>query len=116
MQLRLRKVKKYFFLAVAETFVLCKIYSSRTLSDNRVLTSVIQEGEDRDQTIQLRRSHVRSMMIFYLLNHYIFALEMMAHAWAGYKRFAWGENEVRPVSRMANRGSILGGHHRRLSR
>ena len=22
---------------------------------------------------------------------------MMSHAWAAYERFAWGENEVRPV-------------------
>ena len=35
-------------------------------------------------------------------------LGMMLHAWAGYERFAWGENELKPLSRTGNRGSILG--------
>ena len=65
MQLRLRRVRKYIFLAVAATYVLYKIDSSGQLkSDRSVSTPMIQGGEDSDQTTQLRRSHVRSMIIF----------------------------------------------------
>ena len=33
---------------------------------------------------------------------------MMLHAWSGYERFAWAENELKPLSRTGNRDSILG--------
>ena len=30
----------------------------------------------------------------------------MQHAWRGYAEFAWGENELRPLARRANKGTF----------
>lgn len=38
-----------------------------------------------------------------------FVREMMKHAWHGYAMYAWGYNEVKPVSRMPHTDSIFGG-------
>jgi mannosyl-oligosaccharide alpha-1,2-mannosidase len=37
-----------------------------------------------------------------------FIKDMMKHAWHGYANHAWGYNEVRPVSKRPNKGSIFG--------
>ncbi|VDM79598.1 unnamed protein product [Strongylus vulgaris] len=36
-------------------------------------------------------------------------VEMMIHAWSGYKNYSWGENELRPVSKSFNKREIFGG-------
>ena len=33
---------------------------------------------------------------------------MMKHAWDGYATYAWGKNEVRPVSKRGHTASIFG--------
>ena len=33
---------------------------------------------------------------------------MMQHAWDGYSKYAWGKNEVRPVSLRGHTASIFG--------
>ena len=33
---------------------------------------------------------------------------MMQHAWDGYEKYAWGKNEVRPVSLRGHSASIFG--------
>lgn len=33
---------------------------------------------------------------------------MMLHAWENYKLYAWGANELRPISRQPNRDSVFG--------
>lgn len=33
---------------------------------------------------------------------------MMIHAWDNYKLYAWGKNELRPLSKRAHTGSIFG--------
>ncbi len=33
---------------------------------------------------------------------------MMKHAWDGYATYAWGKNEVRPVSKRSHTASIFG--------
>lgn len=38
-----------------------------------------------------------------------FVKEMMKHAWHGYATYAWGYNELRPVSKMPHTESIFGG-------
>lgn len=38
-----------------------------------------------------------------------FVREMMKHAWRGYAKYAWGFNEVKPVSMMPHTESIFGG-------
>uniref|UniRef100_A0A1A9WIR0 alpha-1,2-Mannosidase n=1 Tax=Glossina brevipalpis TaxID=37001 RepID=A0A1A9WIR0_9MUSC len=37
--------------------------------------------------------------------------EMMKHAWHNYKRYAWGQNELRPLTRSGNLGHGFGNHH-----
>ncbi|XP_055693255.1 mannosyl-oligosaccharide alpha-1,2-mannosidase IA isoform X2 [Lutzomyia longipalpis] len=34
--------------------------------------------------------------------------KMMLHAWNNYKQFAWGKNELRPISRRPHSGSVFG--------
>jgi mannosyl-oligosaccharide alpha-1,2-mannosidase len=33
---------------------------------------------------------------------------MMKFAWSNYRRFAWGENELRPVSKIGHSASVFG--------
>lgn len=33
---------------------------------------------------------------------------MMEHAWNGYVKYAWGSNELRPVSKSSHAASIFG--------
>lgn len=33
---------------------------------------------------------------------------MMKHAWYGYEKYAWGANELRPISKRGHTGSIFG--------
>lgn len=35
---------------------------------------------------------------------------MTIHAWKNYKAYAWGKNELRPVSKRAHTGSIFGAY------
>jgi mannosyl-oligosaccharide alpha-1,2-mannosidase len=35
-------------------------------------------------------------------------LQMLRHAWDNYVRFAWGKNELRPISRRGHSASIFG--------
>ncbi|KAG5683523.1 hypothetical protein PVAND_012797 [Polypedilum vanderplanki] len=36
--------------------------------------------------------------------------EMMQHAWSNYKTYAWGKNELKPISKRAHTGSIFGSY------
>ncbi|KAK7790855.1 hypothetical protein R5R35_010728 [Gryllus longicercus] len=51
------------------------------------------DGEDRDPVTRERRAKVK---------------EMMRHAWDNYVRYAWGKNELRPISKRGHSGSIFG--------
>lgn len=35
---------------------------------------------------------------------------MMTHAWNNYKLYAWGKNELKPISKRAHTGSIFGSY------
>lgn len=35
---------------------------------------------------------------------------MMQHAWGNYKLYAWGKNELKPISKRAHTGSIFGSY------
>ncbi|CAO1377523.1 unnamed protein product [Diamesa serratosioi] len=50
-------------------------------------------GEDQDPVARERREKVK---------------EMMLHAWNNYKLYAWGKNELKPLSKRAHTGSIFG--------
>jgi len=54
---------------------------------------VIQDGADSDATARERRDFVKKMMV---------------HAWDNYVKFAWGKNELRPVSQRGHSASIFG--------
>ena len=53
----------------------------------------ISGGEDKDSEARQRRDHVRGMM---------------KHAWDNYVTYAWGKNELRPVSKRGHTASIFG--------
>merc|ERR1719209_1184405 len=53
----------------------------------------IQGGEDKDASARERRDHVKGMM---------------KHAWDNYVTYAWGKNELRPVSKRGHTASIFG--------
>lgn len=37
-----------------------------------------------------------------------FSLQMMQFAWNNYKRYAWGTNELRPVSKQGHSSNLFG--------
>lgn len=51
------------------------------------------DGKDPDHSVRQRRDVVR---------------KMMEHAWDGYVKYAWGENELRPIGKKSHYSSILG--------
>lgn len=54
---------------------------------------VVQGGEDKDPVARERRDKVK---------------EMMLHGWRGYKTYAWGKNELRPISKRGHTAGIFG--------
>lgn len=38
-----------------------------------------------------------------------FVKEMMRHAWNGYKKYAWGNNELKPIDKVPHNPGIFGG-------
>lgn len=40
----------------------------------------------------------------------LFFLQMMTHAWSNYKLYAWGKNELKPLSKRPHTGSIFGSY------
>eukprot|EP00092_Neocalanus_flemingeri_P022741 GFUD01024661.1.p1 GENE.GFUD01024661.1~~GFUD01024661.1.p1 ORF type:complete len:559 (+),score=150.76 GFUD01024661.1:124-1800(+) len=60
---------------------------------NSTTNPTIQGGEATDPQTKARRNVVR---------------KMMKHAWDGYAAHAWGKNEVRPVSKSGNLGTVFG--------
>ncbi|XP_061177561.1 mannosyl-oligosaccharide 1,2-alpha-mannosidase IA-like [Saccostrea echinata] len=52
-----------------------------------------QGGEPEDSDVKQKREKVR---------------EMMRHAWVNYEKYAWGANELRPISKRGHSASIFG--------
>uniref|UniRef100_U5EW55 alpha-1,2-Mannosidase n=1 Tax=Corethrella appendiculata TaxID=1370023 RepID=U5EW55_9DIPT len=50
-------------------------------------------GEDPDPLVREKRDKVK---------------EMMQHSWDNYKLYAWGKNELKPISKRGHSGSIFG--------
>ena len=44
----------------------------------------------------------------FFFNFFLFVFQMMKHAWDGYARYAWGKNEVKPISKRGHSASIFG--------
>ncbi|CAB4068260.1 MAN1A_C [Lepeophtheirus salmonis] len=55
--------------------------------------SVIEPGSGEDMTVKDKRDFVRNMM---------------KHAWDNYAKYAWGSNELRPISRRGHSASVFG--------
>ncbi|XP_043243879.1 mannosyl-oligosaccharide 1,2-alpha-mannosidase IA-like [Amphibalanus amphitrite] len=53
----------------------------------------LPEGEDSDPVMRQRRDTIK---------------QMMQHAWKGYATYAWGSNELRPVSKRGHSAGIFG--------
>ena len=54
---------------------------------------VISDGSDPDPEIQRRRNFVK---------------RMTKHAWDNYVKYAWGDNELRPISKKGHSAGIFG--------
>lgn len=54
---------------------------------------LISGGTDKDPLARERRDKVK---------------EMMQHAWSNYVRYAWGKNELKPISKRGHSASIFG--------
>lgn len=52
-------------------------------------------GEDPDPAVREKRNKVKEMMI---------------HAWDNYKLYAWGKNELKPITKRGHSGSIFGAY------
>ena len=53
----------------------------------------LPNGEDSDQEIRRRREKIKQMMII---------------AWDSYKKYAWGENELKPLSKKGHAPGVFG--------
>jgi len=53
-------------------------------------------GEPKHPDVRMKRNKVR---------------DMMRHAWSGYAKFAWGANELKPISAKGHSASIFGSRH-----
>lgn len=86
----------------AKLLILCYYGAKMGLFDDQLTSRalsflssppLIQGGADADPDIRLKRDHVK---------------RMMKHAWDGYVKYAWGANELRPISRKPHNDSIFG--------
>lgn len=87
---RFRKKKLLIYLLALALFLLLCTAVKQQLDGPIVM---VQGGADRDSDVRLKREHVRQMMI---------------HAWKSYVTFAWGKNELKPLSKKAHNLSIFG--------
>lgn len=61
--------------------------------ESNVALFTISDEEDPDPDIRMKRETVK---------------KMMKHAWDNYVTYAWGKNELKPLSRRGHSGSIFG--------
>lgn len=69
-------------------------FNSFANDSHRSLTTMANYSTQDIEQAEFRRNFVR---------------DMMKHAWRGYANYAWGYNEVRPVSKTPHTESIFGG-------
>lgn len=51
-----------------------------------------------------------SYLSLMLISVFFESIQMMTHAWNNYKLYAWGKNELKPISKRAHTGSIFGAY------
>lgn len=61
--------------------------------DHSVRSVILPSGQDPDPEASRRRDVVKNMML---------------HGWDNYVQYAWGENELRPISRRGHSPGIFG--------
>ena len=62
-------------------------------NDNQWTPLLMTSGEDPDPEVRRKRDFIK---------------EMMREAWVNYKAYAWGENELRPISKKGHSAGIFG--------
>lgn len=67
--------------------------TSKPREESTEHTLVLFPGEPKDPIVRERRNKVR---------------EMMQHAWSNYEQYAWGQNELRPVTKRGHAAGIFG--------
>ena len=71
-------------------------FSKKTINyqnKNKISLITIHTGEDSDALIKERRDAIR---------------EMTKHAWSNYVKYAWGENELNPITKSGySSGKLL---------
>uniref|UniRef100_A0A671K3M3 alpha-1,2-Mannosidase n=1 Tax=Sinocyclocheilus anshuiensis TaxID=1608454 RepID=A0A671K3M3_9TELE len=69
------------------------------------------EGKMKRVRIETRYLHIKRVIRgdFTDLNLFVLCLQMMKFAWDNYKRYAWGNNELRPLTRNGHLGNMFGG-------
>jgi len=91
----------------------------KSLSADRNLKPNIKIHKDSRQTMpksfvildQLVRSEKELLEDTIVKTRREFVKNMTLHAWTGYKKYAWGKNELKPVSRVGHSAGIFGGQH-----
>uniref|UniRef100_A0A2P2I595 alpha-1,2-Mannosidase n=2 Tax=Hirondellea gigas TaxID=1518452 RepID=A0A2P2I595_9CRUS len=76
-----------------ESVRLEEVVDSKPVPRNSGDGPVVQGGMDTDPVARQHRDKVK---------------EMMLHAWHGYKSYAWGKNELRPISKRGHTAGIFG--------
>ncbi|RCN42497.1 Mannosyl-oligosaccharide 1,2-alpha-mannosidase C52E4.5 family protein, partial [Ancylostoma caninum] len=91
-----------------------QIHGEKRSQEDRIASSQLQNSTQRQSSGKLTQSSEQ-------LNNEIRGqddenelrkkkvVEMMLHAWNGYKNYSWGENELRPASKTFNTQAIFGG-------
>ena len=64
-----------------------------TVDDNEWTPLVLSSGDDPDPEVRKKRDFIK---------------EMTKEAWDNYKTYAWGENELRPISKKGHSAGIFG--------
>jgi len=87
-------MKFVIILGLTIALVSSAVASPVSLKGNgKIQPLATQGGEDPDPDIQMRRNFVK---------------QMMKDAWSDYVKFAWGNNELKPVSQTGQTGGIFG--------
>ncbi|ODM92560.1 Mannosyl-oligosaccharide alpha-1,2-mannosidase isoform A [Orchesella cincta] len=86
-------MKVAVILLVATCVVFSMTRASPLVGKPNAKPLITQGGEDPDPIIRQRRDFVK---------------QMMKDAWEDYVRFAWGQNELKPISQTGQNGGIFG--------
>ena len=55
-----------------------------------------------------KQEFVKQVIYFLIVHIKIIKFQMMKVSWENYRKYAWGSNELRPISKMGHSGSVFG--------